>query len=174
MPGLIFFVIGSLIALYLTRVTTRAGFRHAMPRFLAFEAVLGLVAINLRYWIDDPFSIRQLISWALLVLSGLLAIHGFWLLRRFGKAQGEFERTSVLVTSGAYRYIRHPLYASLLYLSTGAFLKHVSLLTSALVLMAFLCLSITARVEEGENVERFGEAYLMYMQKTKMFVPYLL
>jgi protein-S-isoprenylcysteine O-methyltransferase Ste14 len=132
------------------------------------------LALNLRHWFGDPFSARQLVSWSLLVLSGLLALHGFWLLGKSGKAIGEFEQTTVLVTGGAYRYIRHPLYASLLYLGLGASLKHISLLTSGLAMAAFICLYITARVEEGENIERFGEAYQMYMQGTKMFVPYLL
>jgi protein-S-isoprenylcysteine O-methyltransferase Ste14 len=172
--GLILFGVGSLIALYLTWTTTRAGFRHGLARFFAFEAILGLVALNLKYWFDDPLSLRQLFSWAPLVLSGLLAVHAFWLLGKFGKAQGELERTTVLVTSGAYRYIRHPLYASLFYLGVGAFLKHVNLLTSGLVLAVLVCLYITAHVEEGENMERFGEPYRRYMQETKMFVPFIL
>ena len=34
-----------------------------------------------------------------------------------------FERTTKLVTSGIYKYIRHPLYSSLLLLAWGAFFK---------------------------------------------------
>lgn len=173
MYGLVLFVLGSLGALYLARVSARAGFRHGLARFFAFEAILGLTALNLRFWFDDPFSTRQLASWGLLVLSALLAVHSFHLLGRSGEAQGEFEQTTVLVTSGAYRYIRHPMYASLLYFSLGAFFKHITLLTFGLVLAAFVFLYVTARVEEGENLERFGEAYGKYMRGTKMFVPYL-
>jgi protein-S-isoprenylcysteine O-methyltransferase Ste14 len=174
MYGLIVFGVGTLVALYQTRRTARAGFRYGLVRFFAFEAILGLVALNLRYWFDDPFSLQQLVSWVLLVLSAFLVLQGFWLLSKMGKAQGEFEQTTMLVTSGAYRYIRHPLYASLLYLGIGVFLKHISLLTGGLALAAFVCLFLTARVEESENIERFGEAYREYMQHTKMFVPYIL
>jgi protein-S-isoprenylcysteine O-methyltransferase Ste14 len=154
-------------------MTRRAGFRHGLARLFAFEAILGLVALNLEDWLDEPLSPRQLLSWALLLLSGFLAVHAFRLLGRFGKAQGEFERTTALVTTGAYRYIRHPMYASLLYLGMGAYLKHVSWLTSGLVLAAYVCLYITARIEEGENIARFGEVYRKYMLGTKMFVPYI-
>lgn len=174
MYGVILFIVGTLGALYLTRMTARAGFRHGLARFFAFEAILGLTALNLRFWFDDPFSPRQFVSWGLFVLSALLAVHSFRLLGRSGEAQGEFEQTTVLVTTGAYRYIRHPMYASLVYFSLGAFLKHVSLPTFGLVLAAFVCLYVTARVEEGENLERFGEAYRVYMRDTKMFVPYIL
>jgi protein-S-isoprenylcysteine O-methyltransferase Ste14 len=33
------------------------------------------------------------------------------------------EKTTILVTTGAYRYIRHPLYSSLLFLAWGIFFK---------------------------------------------------
>ena len=74
---------------------------------------------------------RQLASWALPLTSLLLAAHGFYLLRRVGKPDRSIEdatrlgieKTTRLVRSGAYRYIRHPLYASLLALAWGAFLK---------------------------------------------------
>jgi len=174
MVGSILFIVGSLAALYMTRVTIRAGFKHWLARLVAFEAILGLVALNLEFWFDDPFTPRQILSWVLLFLSGFLVVHGFWLLRRMGKAQGEFEQTTVLVTSGAYRYIRHPLYASLLYLGVGVFLKHISLLAGALALLTLACLYVTARIEERNNIERFGEAYRKYMQRTNMFVPFLL
>lgn len=173
MLGLILFIAGSFVALYMTWVTIRAGFKHWLTRLFAFEAILGLVALNLKFWFDDPFTPRQVLSWVLLILSGFLVVHGFLLLDRAGKSQGEFEHTTVLVTSGAYRYIRHPLYASLLYLGLGVFLKHISLLAGALALLTIACLYITARVEEGENIERFGDAYREYMQYTKMFVPFL-
>ncbi|MGB5873873.1 MAG: methyltransferase, partial [Bacteroidota bacterium] len=74
---------------------------------------------------------------------------------------------------GAYRYIRHPLYASLIYLAWGTFLKDISWLTFAVVAVTTAFLFATARVEERENVEHFGESYLEYSARTKMFIPYV-
>jgi protein-S-isoprenylcysteine O-methyltransferase Ste14 len=109
----------------------------------------------------------------MLLASIFLALHGFWLLRRVGRPQGDFENTTRLVTIGAYRYIRHPLYASLLCLAAGAWLKQVTLLTSLLFAAAAVFLYATARVEEDENLARFGAQYADYKRRTRMFIPLL-
>ncbi|MFC1726412.1 methyltransferase family protein [candidate division KSB1 bacterium] len=83
------------------------------------------------------------------------------------------EKTTVLVTTGAYRYIRHPLYSSLLFLTWGAFFKHLSLLGITLAVISTVFLVITAKIEETENLRFFGEAYQSYMKKTKMFIPFI-
>jgi protein-S-isoprenylcysteine O-methyltransferase Ste14 len=146
---------------------------HGFYRFFAWEAILGLIIVNLHYWFADPFSPLHLLAWALLAASITLALHSFWLLRQVGKPQGEFENTTRLVTIGAYRYIRHPLYASLLCLAAGAWLKQVTLLTLALFAIAVIFLYATARVEERENLTRFGQEYADYMHQTKMFIPFV-
>ena len=78
-----------------------------------------------------------------------------------------------MVTVGLYRYIRHPLYASLLCLSWGAFFKSPSGIGGILALGASLFLTLTAKVEERENNRYFGTAYQDYRKHTKMFIPYL-
>jgi protein-S-isoprenylcysteine O-methyltransferase Ste14 len=79
-----------------------------------------------------------------------------------------------LVTEGVYRYIRHPLYSSLLFLGWGIFFKRPSCLVGLFALVASAFLVLTARVEEGENIRYFGEVYQEYMKHTKMFVPFVL
>jgi protein-S-isoprenylcysteine O-methyltransferase Ste14 len=147
---------------------------HGFYRFFAFECILGLIVLNAPAWFAEPFVPRQIVSWLLLLASLGLVIHGFCLLRQIGRPQGSFENTTTLVETGAYRYIRHPLYSSLLGLAWGAFLKWPSLFGVALVLAATAALIATAKVEEGENLVKFGPAYHDYMQRTKMFVPFLL
>jgi protein-S-isoprenylcysteine O-methyltransferase Ste14 len=146
---------------------------HGFYRFFAWEAILGLILANLRWWFANPFSPLQLLSWALLIGSIFLAVHGFRLLRLVGRPQGNFEDTTRLVTVGAYRYIRHPLYASLLCLAGGAWLKHVTPLTVVLFALAAIFLYATAKVEERENLARFGPEYAEYMRKTCMFIPHV-
>jgi len=83
------------------------------------------------------------------------------------------DRGHAVVAVGPYRYIRHPMYCSLLLLGVGAFLKNPSFpgLLILLVLGGFVY--VTGRIEEAENVAKFGEEYLAYMDKTKMFIPFL-
>lgn len=142
-------------------------------RCLAFEIVLAMVLVNLPVWFRKPFAATQLVSWVLLVASAGLALHGFSLLRAMGKPVDSIEGTTRLVESGAYRYIRHPLYASLLYFTWGVFFKAPSLLNAGFAGAASLALYLTAIQEEGENLERFGEAYRAMMSRTKRFIPFI-
>jgi protein-S-isoprenylcysteine O-methyltransferase Ste14 len=146
---------------------------HGFFRFFAFETILGLLLLNVRHWFDDPFSLLQIISWVLLAASPALAIHGFTILPRAGRSEGWFENTTAIVQRGAYRFIRHPLYASLLFLGWGAFLKHPALSPTILVGAATLFLVATGKADEAECLEKFGESYADYMKTTKMFIPYI-
>ena len=163
-----------LITIFLLLFTLARSGRHRFPRFFAFESIIALVLLNAHRWFYDPLSTRQMVSWVFLVISLFLAIHGFRLLRIVGLPVNDIENTTQLVTRGAYRYIRHPLYCSLLSGGIGAFLKVPSAL--GFLLFTFVCIFsyMTAKVEEKDNIERFGEEYLAYMKTTKMFVPYLI
>lgn len=156
---------------------------HGFYRFFAFEFLLALILRNAPVWFRDPLSLRQLASWLLGAFSIALAIEGFRLLRVIGRplrtaAQATnlgFENTTRLVTVGAYRFIRHPLYASLLSLAWCAYLKDPGSIGSvALVLGATAFLTATAVVEERENLARFGAAYADYIRRTRRFIPFVL
>ncbi len=142
-------------------------------RAAAFIFVLATVGVNLRSWFTAPFASLHIVSWVLLLGSLGLAVHGFMLLAVIGQPQGRIDKTTVLVTVGAYRYIRHPLYASLLLLAWGAFLKQPSLPGTVLAAAATASLIATARAEEVELSQKFGSAYAEYRKSTKMFIPYV-
>jgi protein-S-isoprenylcysteine O-methyltransferase Ste14 len=166
---------GSLLIVWFSWwLSIREGRYHGIYRFFAFESILILCILNAHVWFSKPFSPHQLISWILLVASAIMALHGYWLLTVLGKPDGKFENTSVIVTRGAYKYIRHPLYCSLLLLGTGVFLKDpISIPGFAIAWINMLALYFTAREEEKEMIAKFGDAYRHYMKYTTMFIPYL-
>jgi protein-S-isoprenylcysteine O-methyltransferase Ste14 len=178
---LLVFLLGTAWLAYVSRASLLAPRSHGFYRFLSWEVMLALGLLNVGVWFRDPFSWHQLISWFLLAVSGFLVLHGMLLLRQLGKRDPqrndaplvEFEKTTRLVTVGAYRYIRHPLYSSLLFLAWGIFFKDPSWVGGLLALVAALSLLAAARVEEAENVRFFGQAYEAYMKQTKRFIPYL-
>ena len=148
---------------------------YGLFRFFAFEAIILLILWNSGRWFRDPLSIPQIVSWALFLASSVLAAHGLHLLRVVGKAQSRLiEDTQSVVEIGAYRYIRHPLYASLLIFGWGVFFKGVGLFSASLAMAATAFLIATARYEEVYNLDRFGASYSEYMKRTKMFIPFLL
>jgi protein-S-isoprenylcysteine O-methyltransferase Ste14 len=156
---------------------------HGFYRFFAFELLLGLILWNAPLWWRDPFSGRQLASYFFGAVSIGLAIEGFRLLWVIGRpaatsvesANLAFENTTALVTVGAYRWIRHPLYASLLALAWCAYLKNPTGLASiAMTLGASGFLLATALAEERENQKRFGAAYAAYKKRTWRFIPFVI
>ena len=84
-----------------------------------------------------------------------------------------FEKTTSLVTTGIYHYIRHPLYSSLLLLTWGVFFKSPAWLAGSLALVASFCLFLTALADENECIQYFGESYREYMRQTKRFIPFI-
>ena len=173
------FVVGSAGIIWLSRGSLRDRTAHGFYRFFAFEAILGLILLNVPAWFHDPFSPRQLVSWTLLLISLWLAVHGFYLLHHTGKPDGRIqdatrlgvEKTTRLVRTGAYHYIRHPLYSSLLSLTWGVYLKDPSWSGTLLAGAATVAVYLTARVEEQENLRNFGLEYAEYMRQTRMFIP---
>ena len=166
---------------YVSRASLLVPRSHGFYRFFAWEAILALMLLNADAWFRDPFSWHQIISWCLLLVSLFLVLHGVHLLRQIGEPDKQrddaslvgFEKTTTLVTVGAYLYIRHPLYSSLLFLAWGVFFKVPAWIGVLLASAATLFLVATARVEESENLRFFGPAYKAYRKQTKMFIPYL-
>lgn len=173
MFNLIAFAVLTLGLLVLSMPSLGDRHSHGFYRFFAFEALVGVTLVNRTHWFETPTAPHQIVSWLLLAGSAGLALHGFFLLRKIGRPEGGIEATTTLVRVGAYRLIRHPLYASLLMFGWGAFVKSPTIVPALLVTVLTAFLISTARVEEVENARKFGQDYLAYMRDTKMFIPYV-
>jgi protein-S-isoprenylcysteine O-methyltransferase Ste14 len=179
---LIAFAIATGLLIYISRTSLRQPETHGFYRFFAWESILLLFLLNVDKWFVNPFSWHQLIAWTLLFVSFVPLIFGVQSLRERGQPTEErpddpslytFEKTTTLVTTGIYAYIRHPLYSSLLLLTWGIFFKAPSLPSTALALVATAFLIATARADEAECIRFFGDDYQTYMGKTKRFIPFL-
>ena len=176
------FVLGSAVLIYISRNSLRSPWSHGFYRFFAWECILGLFLLNVNFWFAQPFAWHQLIAWILLFASLIPLGFGVHFLRTQGKQadkrEGDsalygFEKTTNLVTSGIYKYIRHPLYCSLFLLTWGIFFKHITLPVATLAVTATVFLVFTAKADEAECTRFFGDQYQDYMKQTKMFIPYI-
>ncbi len=180
--SVIAFAVLSAGIIYISRASLRAPRSHGFYRFFAWEFILALFLLNIGAWFRAPLSWHQLVSWFLLIVSIIPLAFGVRSLTTQGKPIKQrdtepqllaFEKTSSLVTSGIYHYIRHPLYSSLLFLAWGIFFKAPAWVGALLALAATLFLVATARADEFECIRFFGPAYQDYMKRTKMFVPFV-
>jgi protein-S-isoprenylcysteine O-methyltransferase Ste14 len=107
----------------------------------------------------------------LLMVAGSLAI---WTFRHLGKNITDTVVTRVdhsLVMTGPYRWVRHPFYVA-----AGTGFLAVSLMTANWFVaitgsLAFALLVVRTAREEDKLIERFGDEYRQYMQKTGRFIP---
>ena len=179
---LIAFIVLSAALIYLSRASLRVPRSHGFYRFFAAEFTVALVLLNLDRWFQEPFSSHQIASWLLLAVSIALVVHGAYLLKVVGKPDSRrsdevplagIEKTTSLVTVGAYKYIRHPIYASGFYGTWGVFFKDPSWPGIILALASITFWVVTAKIEEAECIRYFGGSYRDYIKQTKMFLPFL-
>jgi protein-S-isoprenylcysteine O-methyltransferase Ste14 len=179
---LIAFAVLSAVLVYVSRASLLRPRSHGFSRFFAWEAIAALFVLNAEHWFVDPLAWHQIVAWALLVACLVPVTLGTVALRRHGRPtarrEGDptllsFEKTSRLVTTGIYGYIRHPLYCSLLLLAWGIFFKLPSLPGGALAFVASVFLLFTALADEAECARFFGPEYAAYKQRTRRFIPFV-
>lgn len=181
MNQLLFFVLLSIPLVILSWEPLINPASHGFYRFFGWEGIAWLFSCNYSYWFTNPFGISQLISWILLVVSIYYAAAGSVLLIRRGKpgkyrndeALYQFEKTSELVDTGLYKYIRHPLYGSLVFLALGIMLKHITWSGVVVALVTTIFFYLTALRDEKECTAHFGSEYTQYMKRSAMFVPFV-
>jgi protein-S-isoprenylcysteine O-methyltransferase Ste14 len=128
-----------------------------------------------------------ILNWAEIIIDDELRLLGiilglfvtpmlFWTLKTIGNniTQTIITREKhKLVTTGPYKYIRHPLYTfgSLLFLSLSIISGNWFILVIAA--LAFGTISLRTGKEEMNLLERFGEEYEVYIRKTGRYLPRL-
>ncbi len=175
------FVVMTIGIVWTSMASLRRPGTHGFYRFFAWEVIALLFATNVDQWFTDPFSLRQAASWALLVASLVLVLKAMRLLKVVGQPlrsaedSGEYtiEQTTRLVVVGIYRWIRHPMYSSLLFLAWAIFLKGPSVVAALEAVAATGLLMATAKADEREDIVKFGDPYVEYMGRTKRFVPWV-
>ena len=81
--------------------------------------------------------------------------------------------SATLVTSGPYRWIRHPMYTAALILVVASALLTASLMVAIGGVAMFALLAARSQVEERRLVEKFGDDYRAYQRRTGRFLPRL-
>jgi len=142
------------------------------PAGLSISLVLFFIAMWINRQIDlPPLSNNQFLLNSIFFVSGLVTlIIIVWSIRSLPAT----DRGKRLCTSGAFRYVRHPLYAAFLSVfnfGLAAYLNSYIYLFWA-VLMHPLWHYIV-RNEEKLMIDIFGTVYIEYQKKTGRFLPKL-
>ena len=146
-------------------------------RPVALAAVLGLMAfmINPSLMAWSSVGLPQWLRWAgvaLGVLAGGLLI---WTLRSLGTNLTDTvvtRKEHTLVTSGPYRWVRHPFYNAfgLAVLANSLTAANWFLFLSGGLVVILMILR--TRTEEAHLLARFGDGYRAYAERTGRFLPH--
>ena len=106
---------------------------------------------------------------------GILCTLGiYWLFSSIGSGITPTSATREehkLVTSGPYRWVRHPLYSvgSSMFVAFGMMADNWFI--AALGVFTFILMAIRTPKEETNLIEKFGDEYREYMKHTGRFLP---
>lgn len=144
---------------------------------LSLPMLFALIAIFLRpQWIE--WARLPLPTWARLggVVLGLCsALLTWWVMRNLGSNVSETVLTKPgqnLVTTGPYRFVRHPLYTvGLLSLVSIGLIAESGFILGFVILGGLAFSSIIIPREEAELIARFGDDYRDYRRHSGALLP---
>lgn len=147
-------------------------------RLLAGVGMLGLLAFmiepNWMAWSSLP--LPAWLRWVGVAIGVLAAMLLTWTFRSIGKNITDTvvtRKEHSLVTTGPYRWVRHPFYVSFALAMLANSLVTANWFVIATGAVVLLLLVIRTSKEEEKLVERFGDAYRQYMVTTGRFWPRL-
>jgi protein-S-isoprenylcysteine O-methyltransferase Ste14 len=148
-------------------------FTLAFPYVIA--VLIYLAKPELLAWAN--FALPEAARWLGLALTYASLPLAWWIHRNLGRNfSGELRiiPDHKLVTTGPYRYVRHPMYSMFVLTALGFLLLTANWFIGGPYL-AVLILVMTLRTpkEEAMMLRAFGDEYAAYMQRTGKFLPKL-
>jgi len=124
----------------------------------------------------SPFALELIVTIGLLILlfGGITLLHSRHIIGRYGGSRIAIEDDHKIITSGLYKYVRHPIYLGMLCLFAG-YLMALGGLVITLLWTVILFGVLRERMEQEEEIlcEKFGDEYIIYMTMTSRLIPYL-
>ncbi len=178
--------VGTLIRLYYMRKVSESGDRVSRKQEERLRMAL-LVSFNALGWIGGLVYIMapQRMRWATLPLPtwsrwvgvGLGAVAApllLWTHHALGKNWSgalEIKEQHTLVTSGPYRWVRHPMYTTFFVSALATLLVSANWVIGGGWLGQGIVAAARVGDEEELMIEEFGEQYRAYMERTGRFLP---
>ena len=123
--------------------------------------------------LTGPIFARALLFLALEMAGIALIVWALWSMRgSLPNVTPDVRRGVALVRHGPYRWIRHPMYTSLLMIGAALVLDELTALRAAAFLLLAADLVTKLNYEERLLADRFPE-YTDYQQQSHRLIPYL-
>jgi len=130
---------------------------------------LLVLAFVLSWFVSSPSALEMLdyIGWIIWAVGIVLILLPLFVLHSKGRVEKResFVHTKVLVETGIYAVVRHPLYLGwlLMYLAIIFWSQHW--LTAIIGIAGMACVYLISKQEDQRLIEKFDDDYKRYMQK---------
>jgi len=124
----------------------------------------------------SKIGLPEWVRWLGIGIGILCTISVYWLFSSIGSGitpTSATRKEHKLVTSGPYRWVRHPLYTvgSSMFVAFGMMADNWFI--ALLGILAFIGMAVRTPKEEANLIEKFGDEYRQYMHRTGRFLPKL-
>ena len=139
---------------------------------------LILLAVFLVVWAADSFFLHAstflsdyVSLWIRLLILGLALVVGLLLFKSGHVVVEHRERPEGVMVTGAFRYVRHPLYLGSILTYLGLTVSTMSIFSLVLLVVIFIFHNFIASYEEKLLEDEFGEEYQRYKRRTGKWFP---
>jgi len=144
---MVFLLLIASLVIYAVKPTWMRWFILSVPSWLRWSgAILGVLSLPLLVWVQR-------------------ALGGQW------SAGLQLREEHALVTSGPYRWVRHPMYSVIFIFLAALCLVSANWLFAVGSVVAIVVLYRRIDREEAMMIEQFGDEYRSYMERTGRLVP---
>lgn len=142
--------------------------------FLIILANLGIKFLNLYFSpLFSPSYTIDFIASSFAILGVMGAVWARTVLGRNWSGYVTYKKNHELVTNGPYRWVRHPIYSSILLMLIGTFLYYPSLWIITVFPVYIGIFFWRMGKEEEIMIKLFGNKYRNYMKRTKRLIPFV-
>lgn len=121
--------------------------------------------------LGEPGVITRTLGILLFIIAGLIQVPTVLLMLRKKTALRPEKKTTIIITSGLFKYSRNPLYFSLILIHCGIAVYYNLLWLLILLPVLFIALERWVVLREERYLERlFGEDYLQYKKKVRRWI----
>lgn len=135
--------------------------------YVVLKARLGVVLVT-----GPARQVTVVVGLVIVVIGAVFNIWGRVVLKSRWANQIKIYEGHSLATTGPYAVVRHPLYASLIWMCVGGAIVYSNPFSLALTFGVFVpMMYVRAKKEDALLLEAFGEQFVQYRASTGMFFP---
>ena len=118
-------------------------------------------------------SFPQIAGLVLTIIGLFIAIIARKMLADNWSSNVELKKDHTLITTGIYKYVRHPIYTGIIFMGIGTIAVVQSIITVFFYVIVTVFLIYKFKKEEQLLLKHFPKEYPEYMKKTKALIPFI-